>query len=299
MTRSAVIVLLLAATGTATLRAQNFDTIQVKTVPVSGSVYMLQGLGGNIAVAAGPEGVFMVDDEYAPLSDKITTAIRAISPAPIRFLVNTHMHFDHTGGNEIFAKAGVAIFAPENQRHRLSVDQYIEILNRRDPPLPPAALPVVTFTDTVSFYLNGDSIVAFHVAPAHTDGDAAIYFRHANVIATGDLYFNGRYPLVDLSNGGSIDGMVAAADRILAMADGATKIIPGHGALSNRVEYQTYRDMLATIRDRIRHAIAAGQTLDQVKAAKLTADFDAVWGNGRITPDMFVGILYKDLSTHR
>jgi len=164
------------------------------------------------------------------------------------------------------------------------------------PAAPAGALPVVTFTDAVNFYLNGDSIHVFHVAPAHTDGDVIVVFRHANVIHMGDTFFNGRYPLVDLSSGGSIDGMVAAADRVLAVADANTRIIPGHGPLADRAALQTYRAMLVTVRDRVRQAVAAGRTLAQVQAAEPTAEFDAVWGNGRITPALFVEILYQDLS---
>src|SRR5574341_1193442 len=251
---------LLGAPAAPLAAQQNFDTVKVTTVPVAPGVAMLQGLGGNIGVAVGPDGVFLIDDQYAPLTEKITAAIRALSPAPIRFLINTHWHGDHTGGNENLGRAGVLIVAHENVRRRMSVEQFIAAFNSRTPPAPAAALPVVTFTDTVTVYLNGDSVVVFHVAPAHTDGDAIIYFRHANVIHAGDTYFNGRYPFIDVSSGGSVDGMVAAADRMLALANAETKIIPGHGPLSNRAELQAYRDMLATVRDRVRRAIAAGQT---------------------------------------
>ena len=276
----------------------NYDTVQVRTVKVGDGVYMLQGAGGNIGVSVGSDGVILIDDQFAPLSDKIKAAVAALG-GPIRFLLNTHWHGDHTGGNENFAKSGVVIVAHENVRRRLSVEQFIAAFNQRVPPSPTGALPVVTFTDAVTFYLNGDSINVFHVAPAHTDGDAIIWFRRANVIHMGDTFFNGRYPLVDLSSGGSIDGMVGAADRVLAVADANTKIIPGHGPLGDRAALQTYRTMLATIRDRIRQAVAAGRTLEQVQAAKPTAEFDAVWGNGRITPAQFVEIIYTDLAARR
>jgi len=276
----------------------NYDTVQVRTVKVGDGVYMLQGAGGNIGVSVGSDGVILIDDQFAPLSDKIKAAVAALG-GPIRFLLNTHWHGDHTGGNENFAKSGVVIVAHENVRRRLSVEQFIAAFNQRVPPSPTGALPVVTFTDAVTFYLNGDSINVFHVAPAHTDGDAIIWFRRANVIHMGDTFFNGRYPLVDLSSGGSIDGMVGAADRVLAVADANTKIIPGHGPLGDRATLQTYRTMLATIRDRIRQAVAAGRTLEQVQAAKPTAEFDAVWGNGRITPAQFVEIIYTDLAARR
>jgi cyclase len=240
----------------------------------------------------------LIDDQFAPLSDKIKTTLAAINPGPIRFLLNTHWHGDHTGGNENFAKGGVVIVAHENVRHRMSVEQFIAAFGGKVPPSPETALPIVTFTDAVNFYLNGDSISALHVAAAHTDGDVVITFRRANVVHMGDTYFNGRYPFIDLSSGGSIDGVVAAVDRVLAMTDQNTKYIPGHGELSGRAELAAYRDMLATVRDRIRKLARQGKTLAQVKAAKPSAEFDATWGTGFITPERFVEILYDNLSKH-
>ena len=291
------VVLVLAAAAPAAAQV-NYDTVQIRTVKVAEGVYMLMGAGGNIGVSVGSDGVILIDDQFAPLSDKIKAAVAALG-GPIRFLLNTHWHFDHTGGNENFAKSGVVIVAHENVRRRMSVEQFISALNRREPPPPAAALPVVTFTDAITFYLNGDSINVFHVAPAHTDGDAVIWFRKANVMHMGDTFFNGRYPLIDLSSGGSVDGMVAAADRVLALVDANTRIIPGHGPLGDRPALQTYRAMLATVRDRIRQAVAADQTLEQVQAAKPTAEFDAIWGKGSITPARFVEIVYTDLAARR
>ncbi|PYO37338.1 MAG: MBL fold metallo-hydrolase [Gemmatimonadetes bacterium] len=291
------VVLVLAAAAPAAAQV-SYDTVQIRTVKVAEGVYMLMGAGGNIGVSVGSDGVILIDDQFAPLSDKIKAAVAALG-GPIRFLLNTHWHFDHTGGNENFAKSGVVIVAHENVRRRMSVEQFISALNRREPPSPAAALPVVTFTDAITFYLNGDSINVFHVAPAHTDGDAVIWFRKANVMHMGDTFFNGRYPLIDLSSGGSVDGMVAAADRVLALVDANTRIIPGHGPLGDRPALQTYRAMLVTVRDRIRQAVAADQTLEQVQAAKPTAEFDAIWGKGSITPARFVEIVYTDLAARR
>ena len=291
------VVLVLAAAAPAAAQV-NYDTVQIRTVKVAEGVYMLMGAGGNIGVSVGSDGVILIDDQFAPLSDKIKAAVAALG-GPTRFLLNTHWHFDHTGGNENFAKSGVVIVAHENVRRRMSVEQFISALNRREPPSPAAALPVVTFTDAITFYLNGDSINVFHVAPAHTDGDAVIWFRKANVMHMGDTFFNGRYPLIDLSSGGSVDGMVAAADRVLALVDANTRIIPGHGPLGDRPALQTYRAMLATVRDRIRQAVAADQTLEQVQAAKPTAEFDAIWGKGSITPARFVEIVYTGLAARR
>ena len=299
MRRLLVSFALVFAVAPAAAAQVNYDTVQVRTLKVGDGVYMLQGAGGNIGVSVGSDGVILVDDQFAPLSDKIKAAVAALG-GPIRFLLNTHWHGDHTGGNENFAKSGVVIVAHENVRRRMSVEQFVAVFNQRVPASPTGALPVVTFTDAVTFYLNGDSINVFHVAPAHTDGDAIIWFRRANVIHMGDTFFNGRYPLIDLSSGGSIDGMVGAADRVLAVADANTKIIPGHGPLGDRAALQAYRTMLATIRDRIRQAVTAGRTLEQVQAAKPTAEFDAVWGSGRITPTLFVEMLYTDLAArHR
>ena len=259
-------------------------------------VYMLTGLGGNIGVSVGADGVILVDDQFAPLTDKVRAAVAAISSGPIRFVLNTHWHFDHTGGNENLGKAGALIVAHDNVRRRMSVGQFIEALGRQEPPSPQAALPVVTFTEAVTIYLNGDSINVFHVAPAHTDGDAIVWFRRANVVHMGDTFFHGRYPFVDLSSGGSVNGLIGAADRVLDIADANTKIIPGHGPLGDRAALLGYRTMLVTVRDRIKQAVAAGRTLEQVQAAKPTAEFDAVWGNARITPALFVEVLYQDLS---
>jgi len=275
------------------LRAQNFDTVQVTSTKVAGNVHMLVGSGGNIGLMAGDDAAFVVDDQFAPLTPKILAAIKAITPQPVRFVMNTHWHFDHTGGNENMGQAGALIFAHENVRKRMSTEQFIEALNRKQPASPPGALPVITFNDTVSFHLNGDSIVVFHVAPAHTDGDAMVMFTKANVVHTGDVFVSAGFPFVDRSSGGTINGIISATERLVAVTNADTKIIPGHGPLSDRARVKAYHDMLVVMRDRMRKEIAAKHTVDQVLASKITAEYDKDWPNGR---ERFLRILYQELS---
>ncbi|QXD15548.1 MBL fold metallo-hydrolase [Rhodocaloribacter litoris] len=274
------------------LAQPNFDEVQIQTIPVAEGVFMLAGRGGNIGLSVGEDGAFLIDDQYAPLTDKIKAAVAAQTEQPIRFVVNTHWHGDHTGGNENMGQAGAVIVAHENVRRRMSTEQFIEAFNSRTPPAPPAALPVVTFTDAVTFHWNGDEIHVFHVDPAHTDGDAIIFFRRANVIHMGDTYFNGMYPFIDVSSGGTLAGMIAAVDRVLPMTHEDTKIIPGHGPLSNRAELMAYREMLATVHARMKALIADGKSRDEAIAARPTADLDATWGRGFLQPDVWVGIVY-------
>lgn len=275
--------------------AQGFDTVQVRAIPVAGGVHMLTGRGGNLAVSAGPDGVFLVDDQYAPLTDKIRAAIASLSDRPVRFVLNTHWHGDHTGGNENLGRAGSLIVAHDNVRVRMSTEQFIERMNQRVPASPEAALPVVTFNDAVTFHLNDDEVHAFHVPPAHTDGDAIVHFRRANVVHMGDTYFNGTFPFIDLSSGGDVDGVVEAADRVLALSDADTRIVPGHGALSGRDELRAYRDMVAAVRDRVRELKAEGRSLEEIRGARPTAAFDAQWGGGFISADFFVETVYRSV----
>lgn len=283
-----------ALASLAAAQGPDFEKVQIATEKVAEGVYMLRGAGGNIGVSAGADGIFLVDDEYAPLTPKVEAAIAAISDKPVRFLLNTHWHPDHTGGNENFGKAGVLIVAHDDVRKRMSVEQFIEAFGMKAPPSPKAALPVVTFNDAVTFHVNGDEIHAFHVPPAHTDGDSIVHFRKANVVHMGDLYFNGMYPFIDLGTGGSVEGMIRAADRALSFSDANTRIIPGHGPVSGRGELAAFRDMLAMVRDRIKSMAAAGKNLEQVVAARPTRDFDEKWGKGFLKPETFIEIVYTD-----
>ncbi len=275
------------------------DSVRIQTVPVATGVYMLVGQGGNIGVSVGEDAVFLVDDQFAPLTDKIIAAVKTLSDKPIRFLLNTHWHGDHTGGNENFGKAGVIIVAHDNVRQRMSVEQFIARFNSRTPPAPKAALPVVTFNDVATFHLNGDDIQATHLKNAHTDGDVLVRWQKANVIHLGDTFFNGIYPFIDLSSGGSINGVIEAATKALALADEQTKIIPGHGPLSGKADLMAYRDMLVTVRNSVRSLIAQRKSLPQVLAAKPSAAFDAKWGNGFMKTDDFVATVFESLAAKK
>ncbi|MGB3612370.1 MAG: MBL fold metallo-hydrolase [Elainellaceae cyanobacterium] len=282
--------------GISAAQEQDFSDVAIETVPVAENLYMLLGEGGNIGVLAGDDGVFLIDDQFAPLTDKILAAVGEISEQPIRFLVNTHWHFDHTGGNENLGNAGVLIVAHDEVYTRMSTEQFIEAFQRPIPASPSAALPVITFSDTTTFHINGQTVHAFHVDPAHTDGDTVIHFTDADVIHAGDTYFNGLYPFIDTSSGGSIVGMIQAAERILALAGDETQIIPGHGPLSNRAELEAYRQMLVTVRVRTERAIAQGLTLEEFLASDPTVDYDDAWGGGFLNPEQFLTIVYQDLA---
>ncbi len=278
---------------------QDYDKVQIKTIKTSGNVYMLMGSGGNIGVLAGDDGVFLVDDQFAPLTKKIKGAIGKISDKEIRFLINTHWHFDHVGGNENIGETGSVIIAHENVRKRMSTDQFIEFFQKKVPASPKVALPIITFTQDLMFHLNGDDIHVFHVKNAHTDGDSIVYFRNSNVIHTGDIYFAGIYPFIDTSSHGSVNGVIDAAQHILSIIDDNTKVIPGHGSLSNKAELSAYVDMLISLRAKITKQISDGKTLEEIQKTKPAQKFDEKWGHGMLTSDKFVQILHTDLSVNR
>jgi cyclase len=274
---------------------QDLSKVEITAQKLSDSVYLLTGAGGNIGLSAGNDAVFIVDDQFAPLTPKIQAAIAKITPKPVGFVLNTHWHFDHTGGNENFGKAGAVILAHENVRKRMSVESFIEFLGMKFKAEPREALPVVTFTRDVSLHLNGEEIRALHVPNAHTDGDAIVHFVQANTIHMGDNFFKDVYPFIDLSSGGSFEGVIRAADIALGYTNDSTRIIPGHGAMANRADLKKYRDVLVQVRDRVAALIRQGKTREEVIAAKPTSEWDATWGAGFMKTDVFLGIVYQSL----
>ena len=272
---------------------QTLSGVEIKTAALREGTHMLTGAGGNMVASAGADGVFLIDDQFAPLSDKIRAALSTLSDKPLRFVVNTHWHGDHTGGNENFGKAGAVILAHDNVRKRMSVEQLLR--GDKIPAAPGAALPVVTFASDLTLHLNGDTVRVKHVAHAHTDGDALVKFERANVLHMGDVYFNGLYPFIDAESGGSIGGLLAAVDSGLALSDATTIVVPGHGAVSNRAELAAYGAMLKGYRDRIAALKAEGKTLSQVIAAKPTAATDETLGKAFIKPEQLVTFIYETL----
>lgn len=271
---------------------QNFDNVEIEATEVADNIYMLTGSGGNIGVIIGADGTFIIDDQFAPLTEKITAAIAALTSNPVEFVINTHWHGDHTGGNENFGKAGALIVAHDNVRERMHADQLENAIADTDAS---KALPVITFAEDVTFHLNGETIHAFHVQHAHTDGDVIIHFQNTNVMHLGDTFFSGRFPYIDLDSGGSIDGMITAANRVLSLADDDTKIIPGHGPLSTPEDLKTYRDMMMQIRARVMIMVRDDKTVEEIIASNPTEGYDD-WGAGFINSERFINILYNDLS---
>jgi cyclase len=285
----------LIACSSALAQQQDFSTVKIETIPLAPNLFMLLGAGGNMALSTGPNGSVLVDTQFAPLNEKIRAAVRAAGGTDVKFVVNTHWHGDHSGGNEPLGKAGAVIIAHNNVRVRMSTEQVMAALNQTVPPSPAAALPTLTFPNRATFHWNGNTVNVFHVENAHTDGDSIVQFANLNVIHTGDTYMKDTFPFIDRSSGGTIDGFIKASEVVLARSDASTKIIPGHGALATRADYQRFHDMLVKVRGNLKTLIDQGKSEDEAVAAKPTAEFDAVWGTGFMMPDNFVRFAYDSL----
>jgi glyoxylase-like metal-dependent hydrolase (beta-lactamase superfamily II) len=286
---------LLAFAANAPAQAQqDFSKVQIKTTPITKNFYTLEGQGGMIGVLTGPDGIFMVDDQFAPLTDKIVAAIHQISNAPIKFVVNTHVHGDHTGGNENLGKMGVTILARENLRNRL-MHPAPAANGTPGVPAPAVALPIITYNGPVTFHMDGEDVQLIPIAAAHTDGDTMVRFVNADVIMTGDFYRSIQYPNIDRINGGTLNGMIDGLGQIIARSGPNTKIIPGHGPTVDRTAVMAHRDMILAVRDRVSKLIEQGKSQDDVLAAKPTADYDAKVPNSAETTQRFVTQLYAEL----
>jgi glyoxylase-like metal-dependent hydrolase (beta-lactamase superfamily II) len=284
------IVALAALSATSLFAQTDFSKVEIKVTKVAGTVYMLTGAGGNIGVSSGDDGIVIVDDQFAPLAPKIKEALKGITAKPIKFIVNTHYHGDHTGGNEIFGKEA-PILAHENVRARLAAGSSAR--GNATPPAPKDALPVITFNDRASLHVNGEEIKAIHFPHGHTDGDSVIYFTQSNVVHMGDDFFNGMYPFVDVENGGSVKGMLAGVDKVLSTLPDDAKVIPGHGPLSDKAGLRTFAEVLRGTTNAVAKALAAGKTLDQMKAENILAQWDS-WGKGFIKTDAWIATLVAE-----
>ncbi|WP_417613538.1 MBL fold metallo-hydrolase [Parasphingorhabdus sp.] len=273
--------------------ADRFATVEIKAEPLADGIAVLFGAGGNIGISYGPDGTVLIDDQYAPLTPKIQAAIADLGAEPVKYLINTHWHGDHSGGNENFGEAGALIMAHDHVRERMQGIQ--KSGNGNDPASPVKALPTVTYHDGIKLHLNGDEVQVKHMKHAHTDGDSIVFWKNANVVHMGDLFFHKvTLPFIDLNSGGNARGMLAAADKVLAMVDDDTKIIPGHGPMATKADLIAYRDMLKTVIEAVEKAQGEGKSLEQVQAMKPAAQWD-VNPDAFIKGDAFVEAVYKSL----
>jgi cyclase len=285
---------LLLLLGVSVHAQTNFSQVQIKATKVAGNVYMLEGAGGNIGVSVGDDGILIVDDQFAPLADKIRAALKGIADKKLRFILNTHWHGDHTGGNAAFGPEA-PIIAHDNVRKRMATEQKSEFFKRTTPASPKEALPVITFGQNLTVHFNGEEIRAIHYPQGHTDGDSIIFFTSSNVVHLGDDFFAGMFPFVDLESGGSVQGLTKNIGDVITKIPAGAKLIPGHGPLSTIEDLKTYHNMLVTTSDIVRQKIAAGKTLEQVKSEGLPDTWKS-WGTGFIKTDMWLEIVYRSLS---
>jgi glyoxylase-like metal-dependent hydrolase (beta-lactamase superfamily II) len=279
------------------LAQQNFDTVKIRPVKITESIYLLKGSGGNIGLITGKDGNLIIDDQFAPLSEKIKAAVQSLDKGFIKYLINTHLHGDHTGGNENFRKEGVTIIAQNHVRERMMKEQYNAVRKTTIPPSNPDALPVITFKDHLELHINGEDLEVFHFNfGSHTDGDAIIHFKNANVYHMGDVFVRYGYPFIDMGNGGSINGFVKVLELALARIDDKAVIIPGHGELATRADVKVFRDRLVDIRDQVAAALKKGKKPEEIPSLGITDKYDAEWGKGFLKGKDFVLMIAEELS---
>ncbi len=288
--QSALLLLALAA-GSAAAQERDFSKVEIKATKVAGSVYMLEGAGGNIGASVGPDGILIVDDQFAPLAEKIRIALRVLDPGSLQFVLNTHWHGDHVGGNPVFGKEAT-IIAHDNVRKRLSTEQ--TVFGDKIAPLPKEGLPVITFGESLSIHFNGEEIKAVHFPHGHTDGDSVIFFTGSNVVHLGDDFFAGRFPFVDLGSGGSVQGLIANIEKVLAQIPADARIIPGHGPLSTPADLKAYHRMLVETSGIVRTKMQAGKDLATIQKEGLPEEWKE-WGSGFIKTETWIGSIYESL----
>ncbi|MCA4897355.1 MAG: MBL fold metallo-hydrolase [Bacteroidota bacterium] len=281
---------------TNTLFAQNFDTVKIRPQRVTDNIYMLTGSGGNIGLLLGSDGVLMIDDQYAPLSQKISDAIKSLAKNNLRFVVNTHVHGDHSGGNENFKKQGATLVAHEQVRVRMMTEQFNKRFNRTTPPRDKDAWPQITFNTNMNFHVNGEDVDLIHLGKGHTDGDVIVHFKKANVFHAGDAFVRYGYPFIDLSSGGTVNGFIETLDKFLLLLDENSKVIPGHGALATKADVKLLRDQLADIRDQVAAAIKKGTKMEDIAGLGITDKYDEKMGKGFLKGKDFVMMIAESLS---
>ncbi|HEY5749982.1 MAG TPA: MBL fold metallo-hydrolase [Chryseolinea sp.] len=285
----------MATTAAILAQQPNYDTVRIRPVLVSNNLYMLKGSGGNIGVLIGNDGTLMIDDQFAPLSNKINGAIKTLSPGEIKFLINTHVHGDHTGGNDNFKKMGITILAQDQVRERMTKET-VNRMNEKVPPRGKDALPDITFADKLNLHINDEDIELIHFDPGHTDGDVIVHFKKADVYHMGDMFVTYGYPFIDVSSGGSVNGMISTLDKVLALMDDHAKVIPGHGELSTKADVKVFRDRLADIRDQVAAALKKGKKKEDLASLGITDKYDAEWGKGFLKGKDFVMLVADNLA---
>jgi glyoxylase-like metal-dependent hydrolase (beta-lactamase superfamily II) len=293
--KKSLLILIVCISCLVTQAQNNFDTVTIRPVRVAENIFFLKGSGGNIGVFIGKEGTLMIDDQFAPLSNKINGAIKTLSPNDIKFLINTHLHGDHSGGNENFKKMGVTIVAHDLVRDRMSKEHVDKTNNNVTPPRHEDAWPIITFSEKLNLYLNQEDIELIHVDPAHTDGDVVVHFKKANVYHMGDMFVTYGYPYIDYGNGGSINGFISSLDTFLEMMDDNTKVIPGHGELCTKADVRKFRDRLAEMRDEVAAALKKGKKTEDITSLPVATKYDAEWGKGFVKGKDFVLLIADNL----
>ena len=292
--KTIIALLVLLASPLLTVAQEDYSKVEIKATKINGNVYMLEGAGGNIGVSVGPDGILIVDDQFAPLAEKIKAALKTLGDGKLKFILNTHWHGDHTGGNAPLGREA-PIIAHDNVRKRLSTEQRLEFFKMTVPPSPTEALPVITFDNSLSVHFNGEEIKAIHFPHGHTDGDSVIFFTKSNVVHLGDDFFAGSFPFVDLDSGGSVQGLVKNIGEIIPKLPAGAKLIPGHGPISTLDDLKTFHRMLIETTDVVRKKIAAKKTLEQIKSEGFPAEWKS-WGEGFIKTDQWIELIFNSLS---